>query len=295
MRIVSIITLALLLAAAAARIEAKDFEQRVQADPKGTVEVSNVAGRVNIAGWDRSEVEVTGHLGDDVEHVEVTTSGNRTFVKVVLPRMGSHDGDAELDIQVPKGADLDVSTVSADVAVVGVLGSQSLKTVSGDVRAELAGPRFQGKTVSGDLRVRGAAKASDVHLETVSGDVTLDRGAGDVEAVTTSGDLHLDVDPARSVRIRTISGDLSFAGSLESAATLDAQTVSGDLTLRARAKAGFEYEANTFSGDIENCFGVKAQRVSQFGPGSRLDGKVGDGEAHVHAKSMSGDLTICDH
>jgi len=295
MRIVATITFALALSAAAAQTEAKDVNERVQADPKGAVEISNVAGRINVAGWDRSEVQVTGHLGDGVERVEVKTSGNRTYVKVVLPNMSTHDGDADLDIQVPKGVDLDVSTVSADVAVMGVLGSQSLKTVSGDVRAELAGPRFQGKTVSGDLRLHGSSMTSDMHLETVSGDITLDRGAGDVEAVTTSGDLRLEIDPARSVRMRTISGDLGFSGALDSTATLDAQTVSGDLTLRARAKAGFDYEASAFSGDIENCFGTKAERTSQHGPGSRLDGTVGEGQAHVRAKSMSGDVTICDH
>ena len=289
------ISIALLLSAAAARTEAKDFQQKVEADPKGSVEISNVAGRVNVSGWDRPEVEVRGELGEGVERVEVKTSGNRTYVKVVLPRMSSHDGDADLDIQVPNGSDLEISTVSADVSVSGVNASQTLRTVSGDIRTELAGPRFQGKTVSGDLRLRGTSKASDMHLETVSGDITLDRGAGDVEAVTTSGDLRLEIDPARSVRMRTVSGDLGFSGSLDSGATLDAQTVSGELSVRARAKSGFEYEANTFSGDIENCFGVSAQRTSQYAPGSRLDGKVGEGKAQVHAKSMSGDVTICDH
>jgi DUF4097 and DUF4098 domain-containing protein YvlB len=295
MRILSTITVALLLLAGAAQGEAKEFEQRVPVDPKGAVEISNVAGRVSVSTWDRSEVEVRGELGDDVERVEVKTSGNRTFVKVVLPNMSTHDGDADLDVQVPQGVDLEISTVSADVSVSGVLGSQMLKTVSGDVRTELGGPRFQGKTVSGDMRLRGNSKSADLHLETVSGDITLDRGAGDVEAVTTSGDLHLEVDPAQSVRMRSVSGDLGFSGALDSAATLDAQTVSGDLTVRARAKSGFEYEANTFSGDIDNCFGVQAQRTSQYAPGSRLDGKVGEGKARVRAKSMSGDVTICDH
>ncbi len=295
MRIVSTITCALFACAAAAQGHAKEFAQRVQADPNGTVEISNVAGRVTVTSWDRSEVDVKGELGESVQRVEVTSSGSRTFVKVVLPSMGTHDGDADLDIQVPKSVNLDVSVVSADISVSGVQGSQTLKTVSGDIRSDLSTPRFQGKTVSGDIRLRGSSKPSDMHLETVSGDIVLDRGAGDVEATTVSGDLRLEIDPAHGVRMRTTSGDLSFSGLLEPSASLDAQTVSGDLTLRARSKDGFEYEANTFSGDLSNCFGVSSQRTSTFGPGSRLDGKVGEGKAQVHVKSMSGDVTLCDH
>src|SRR5262245_60581902 len=101
MRITTTIIFALALGALAVEVEAKDFDQTVQADPKGTVEISNVAGRVNVVGWDRSEVKVTGNLGEGVERVEVKGSGNRTFVKVVLPHMSTHDGDADLDIQVP--------------------------------------------------------------------------------------------------------------------------------------------------------------------------------------------------
>ena len=64
--------------------------------------ISNVSGTVDVRGWDRNEVQVTGHLGEDVERVDVETSGGRTVIKVVLPRGSSHDGDATLEIQVPR-------------------------------------------------------------------------------------------------------------------------------------------------------------------------------------------------
>jgi DUF4097 and DUF4098 domain-containing protein YvlB len=297
MRNTSILVFALLATAVAAHgySAERDFEKRVQADPNGSVEISNVAGRVSVTGWDRSEVEVTGHLGTGVERVDVTSVGSRTTIKVVVPRMSSRDGDAVLDVRVPKNAELDVTGVSADLRTSDMQSSQSLKTVSGDIRADVVAPRFQAKTVSGDIRLRGDAKVSDMRVETVSGDVLLERGAGDIEATTVSGDVRLEMDPARNVRLHTTSGDLTFSGMLEPAATLDAETISGDLSLRARASAGFEYQAMTFSGDLDNCFGQSAQSTSQHGPGSRLDGTVGDGKARVRVKSMSGDVTLCDH
>jgi DUF4097 and DUF4098 domain-containing protein YvlB len=297
MRTASILTFALAAAFAAAPgfTAERDFEKRVQADPNGTVEISNVAGAVNVTGWDRAEVEVTGHLGEDVERVDVTTAGTRITIKVVLPHMSSNDSDALLDVRVPKNAELNVSGVSADLKTSGLLGAQTLKTVSGEIRADLAGPMFEAKTVSGDMRLRGSSKVSNMRVETVSGNVVLDRGAGDIDATTVSGDLRLELDPARSVRMHTTSGDLTFQGSLDPAATLDADTISGDLNLRAGGKSGFAYEASTFSGDIGNCFGKSAQSTSKHGPGSRLDGSVGEGKARVRVKSMSGDVTLCDH
>lgn len=297
MRTLSIVTFALLAAVVAARGHAadRDFAKTVQADPKGSVEISNVSGVVKVIAWDRSEVEVKARLESGVERVDVTTSGNRTIVKVVLPRMGSHDSEADLDVHVPKNSELEVTGVSADIQVSGMQSSQTLRTVSGDIRADLDGPLFQAKTVSGDMRLRGSSKAADMRVETVSGTVVLDRGAGDIEATTVSGDLRLEIEPARGVRMRTTSGDLSFEGTLEPAATLEAETVSGDAVLRVGGKSGFEYQAQSFSGDLENCFGQNAERTSRHGPGSRLDGTVGEGKARVRVKSMSGDVSVCDH
>jgi hypothetical protein len=50
---------ALLLAASAAHAADRKFEQRVNADPKGSVRVSNVAGKVNVVGWKATSSEST--------------------------------------------------------------------------------------------------------------------------------------------------------------------------------------------------------------------------------------------
>src|SRR5215211_3161454 len=66
------------------------INKRTAAAPKGMVEISNTAGSVLVAGWERNEVEVTGELGDDVERLEFTKSGDVTRIKVVQPNHSSH-------------------------------------------------------------------------------------------------------------------------------------------------------------------------------------------------------------
>jgi DUF4097 and DUF4098 domain-containing protein YvlB len=297
MKRIQAIGAAVLLAGAMVAAQAQEegsFEKTVAASATGEVEITNVSGTVQVAGWDRAEVEVRAELGDQVERVDVTNEGGRTRIKVIIPRRGGDDTDADLQIRVPRKSELTVSTVSADITARGVDGEQRLKSVSGNVRTEVADRDAEVKTVSGDLWLRGKSQPAKLRLSTVSGNVRLDRGAGEVEAVTTSGDLNLEVAQASSVRVRTTSGSLEFRGKLPGNAELDAESVSGDLNVRAAAEKGYDFEISTFSGDIENCFNLDAVNTNRYGPGRRLTGKQGDGGAKVRIQTMSGDVEVCD-
>src|SRR5262245_28219746 len=285
---------ALALASTAALADERTFERTVPAEAAGVVEISNVAGSVDVIGWDRNEVEVKGELEEGVELVDVRSSGGRTIVKVVLPQHSSHDVEANLVVRVPRKSELNVSLVSADLSSREMSGKQRLRTVSGDVKAELPSGDFDAKTVSGDVTLRGHEHVANMRISTVSGDVRLERGAGAVDATTVSGDLVLQVNPASDVRVRTTSGSLDFQGRLQNGAALDVETISGDLSLRAKSDEGFSYEISTFSGDIENCFDATVERTSKYGPGSQLNGVRKSHAAKVRAKTMSGDVNICD-
>src|SRR6202789_1056018 len=78
---------------------ATSVDEHRPANPQGAVEIDNVAGSIDVQGWDKSEVAVTGTIGKDVERVDVTSDGNRTSIRVLLPKghnWGMRDGDAHL-------------------------------------------------------------------------------------------------------------------------------------------------------------------------------------------------------
>lgn len=286
---------AAVLAGAAAMAHAEDsFEKRVPAAANGAVEISNVAGSVSVAGWDKPEVEVTAELGSEQTRVEVTSEEGRTRVRVIVPRNSHDESDTELQVRVPRGSELQISTVSADIVARDVTGEQRLKSVSGNVKTDIAASDIEVKTVSGDLWLRGKSEDTDLRLSTVSGNVRLERAAGEVDAITTSGDMSLDVQPARSVRVRTTSGSVEFRGKLSRDASFEAESVSGDLNVRASAENGFDFEISSFSGDIENCFNVEAEKTNRYGPGQRLSGKRGEGGAKIRMQTMSGEIDLCD-
>ena len=275
-----------------------NFEREVAADAHGVVEVSNTNGTVDVTGWDRAAVSVKAELGADVDHVEVTTSGNHTMIRVVQRHPPASfnfgHGETHLRVQVPKDSELDVSAVSANATSAGVLGAQRLKTVSGDITAEIGPSDIEVKSVSGSLKLRGKGEPAKLHLSTVSGDLELKHAAGDLEATTVSGELTVEVDPAGSVRLRSTSGDIRFEGRLRRGADFDAQSVSGDLKVRASTEDGFAFEAASVTGDISDCFNVAAQRTGEYGPGMKMNGTRGAGSAHVRLKTMSGEIDLCD-
>ncbi|MFO0453217.1 MAG: DUF4097 family beta strand repeat-containing protein [Pseudomonadota bacterium] len=253
---------------------------------------------VEVQGWDRPEVHVTGKLGAGVERLELTTQGTRTAVRVVLPK-GRHwnaDNEADLVVRMPGTAGLAASLVSADVTTRGVLGEQRLQTVSGEIRAEL-GREARLRSVSGDLNatrhsaVRGAGR---VEAQTVSGNVELTGIDGTLEVSTVSGDSRLRFGQLVSGRFETVSGDFAVTATLAQDARLEAESVSGDLALRfPGAPPAAEYEIESFSGDVDNCFGPRPTQ-EQYGPGVRLVFREGAGSARVRADTKSGDVTLCN-
>jgi DUF4097 and DUF4098 domain-containing protein YvlB len=269
-------------------------DRKVAAESSGEVVISNVSGTIDVRGWDRNEVQVTGHLGSDVERLDVETSGGRTFVKVILPRGNAHDGEAEIEVSVPRNSSVEVSAVSADVSSRGVLGTQRLKSVSGEVTADIAGDESEVRSVSGDVTVRGNGKPLRLRVSSVSGSLDLTNTAGSLDVVTVSGDARVQMGDTSDVRGRTTSGDLEVSGKLTREGRVEVEGVSGDITLRLAAPGGLSAEIESFSGDITGCLADKVERVSKYGPGKRLNIRTVEAGARVRAKTLSGDIDICD-
>ncbi len=272
----------------------RNFSAQKPADPSGTVEIVNVAGGIEVTGWNQPTVDVSGTIGDRVERVDVTTSANRTTVRVVLPNGNSWhgDGEANLKIKVPQNSALEVSLVSADLHVSGVDGSQHLKTVSGDVRGEVGGGDLQVDTVSGDVNLT-AHNGHSAQIKTVSGEINLSGTSGDLTLNTVSGDTIVTVGDLMRANLESVSGDINVkAGALAAQGQFEATSVSGDLQVHFATQPDADIDVQSFSGDISNCFGPKAVK-EQYGPGSRLNFRNGKGGGRVHIDTKSGDVGFC--
>jgi DUF4097 and DUF4098 domain-containing protein YvlB len=303
-RIWMLIAAALLgTSAAIAATATAPFSKRVPLGSQSRVSVSNIEGSVTISTWDRHEVDVQGELGDGIERVDVDPVGGRVDIKVVLKDNGWSEASfrnsaARLQIRLPAEAQIEVSTISASIAVSGVRGRQRLKSVSGNVSADIAGMDMDVSTISGRIDLTGGAADTRVRATSVSGSVTLDRMGGDVEVKSTSGDLDIDMQGASDVHASVVSGNISLTGKSAREADMDLTTVSGRIRVAAQAPAGVRYNVTTFNGKIRNCFGVdsarKGEELSRAGGGFNLDAVRGEGKSSLRARSQSGTVEVCD-
>ena len=270
----------------------KPINERRAADPQGEIEIVNVSGTVEIDGWDRNEVEVSGTAGDGVERVDVTSAGNRTSIHVVSRaiRGWGSDGEAQLVVHVPSRSAVTASLVSADCKVSGVMGELKLQAVSGTLKGDALGD-VRASTVSGDVRLTARA-AKVIEVKTISGNIQLWGGGGEVDIVTVSGDAVLELAQVTRSRLKSISGSMTAALALAADGQIESESVSGNVSLKFAGEPSAEFDVQSFSGDINNCFGPKPVE-SRYGPGSRLEFKNGDGHARVRINTKSGNVRLC--
>jgi DUF4097 and DUF4098 domain-containing protein YvlB len=272
---------------------ATSVEEHRPASPQGAVEIDNVAGSIDVQGWDKSEVAVTGTIGKDVERVDVTGDGNRTSIRVLLPsghHWGMRDGEAHLTIRVPTNSSVSSSMVSSDLRISAVRGALELRTVSGNITGE-GGGDLRANDVSGDIHFTASA-AKRIEVKAISGNIVLSGGNADVEATTVSGDAHLTLGTVSRGRFKTVSGNVSATLAAAADAQIDGESVSGDIRLEFASEPAADYDVQTLSGDIDNCFGPKPVEP-RHGPGKRLTFKTGETSARVRLTSNSGDVRLC--
>jgi len=273
---------------------AEDVNETIDAAPNGHVDIINIAGSVEVYGWSRNSVEVTGELGERVEELVVERNGDKVLVKVKVPQHSSSKVASDLTIRVPSESSIDVTAVSADIDVEEVNGEQTLHTVSGDIDTEVAGNDVSAESVSGDVDVTGQGKDAETSATTVSGDVALFRVAGAVSGEAVSGDVIVDEGSFDRATLNSVNGDIIFQAELRKGGKLTIDTVNGDVDVLFSGSVSAKFDIDTFNGDIDNCFGPKAERTSKYTPGWELSFSEGDGDGRVVISTLNGEVDVCN-
>ena len=233
------------------------------ADPDVALYIEVLAGSIRVVGWERAEVHVTGTLGNGVSGLEV--DGDSAEIDIEVGLDDRHDwrrdndnpieaSEAHLVIQVPKGADLSIETVTASIEVSDLEGPLDLESVTGAIKAHGNFSRVGVSNVNGSIEV-----------------VAIELQTGDFE---------------------NVNGGILFEGGLATNSLVDLESVSGDIVLRLPADTGAEFSIESLSGKIVNEFGPEAQRARRFLPSMELDFSTGDGGASIAIESLSGNIQL---
>ena len=184
--------------------------------------------------------------------------------------------DVRVRISSPPGADVDLSTASADVEARGDYGAAKVNTASGDIRFE---------HIAGDASVNSAS--GDVNLDQIDGTLTVNTASGDVEirriqgngkVRAASGDISIE-EADSALKVQTASGDVEVESVREGEVTL--QTASGDIEVGIKPGSKLFIDARSMSGETTS--ELELGDAPTDGEGPQVD---------VRATAMSGDIKV---
>lgn len=249
-----------------------------------TAVVEIVAGAVHLASTDRDDtvVDVTPRdpeRASDVRAAEQARvdfhNGNLVVTAGRKVLSLGRGGAVRIDIALPAGSRLNLSTASADIDADGIYSDCRCASASGAVRVATVTGNIKADSASGDISIGDVA--GDARIATASGDARIDRIDGDVKFQAASGSLAIGTLHGH-VAHQAASGSVTVAAAVSGA--LSTQTGSGEVEVGIPEGTAARLELKTRSGTVDNSL------HTSDGPAD------GDETFVVRARTGSGDISI---
>jgi len=212
---------------------------------------------------------------------------------------------ADLRVQVPKGARIEINLAVGKVAVTNVDGDVSIEAHGAPVTTSGTRGELGIDVGSGSVQVTSAA--GELSVDTGSGRVEVTRFRGRTFSVSTgSGEVTASDVHATTLSVETGSGEVRLTGASSPTVVLETgsgsvtaelqadirslavETGSGDVSIKAPPGLGAEVEIETSSGDIETDFPLQVTRHSR----DHLMGRIGDGNGRIAIETGSGEVRL---
>lgn len=240
------VPLGLTITATPASADTERISRTLAIDAGGTLTLKSFAGRVTIAGSDRTDVTIEGTRSGTREALDrnnLEIDGDRSHVRIVENSRGRSERrddrdqavETELTIQVPRRLNLDIDLFSAALEVRDIEGTHTVKTFSSRARLENVNGSIRAKSFSGsfDLRPTNWREREAIDVETFSGRIELrlpEAARGSIDFESFSGRLESMVPIALSTTgERRMSGRIGSSGAGDG--TVRLKTFSGSVTV----------------------------------------------------------------
>ena len=242
--------------------------------PSGDIDLETVPGTETVVELSASpeleeEARIELHPKRDGHEVEIVVEKRSGFLRLFSE-------DVRVRVTMPPGADVEVSTASADVDARGDFGAVKANTASGDVDFERASGEVQVNSASGDVKFDSID--GPLTVNTASGDLEVGRVGAEGKVRAASGDISI-IEADSSLKVQTASGDVEVGAVREGEVTL--QTASGDIQVGIKEGSKLWIDAKSMSGETTSELDIVDAPSEGEGP-----------EVEVRATAMSGDIRV---
>ena len=258
------------------------IERSMPVDPTATITVCVMSGAIEVRGWDKSEIRVQSadpvvldfrridRMKEKEKEKQPQTPATRVDVMVMdksdkTGAKGDCQAVADVEMEIPHGATVQVQTRDGDIHIVGVAAAYA-GSQNGDIAIEGASRLVEAGSVGGSISLRDSA--GRINLSSAGGTVDAanikSTSADDTfEVGTVSGDIQLEHVNNPKLFAKTVNGTVTLTGPLARAGQYGFQTLSGDVILNLPANASFQIVAKLSENhDIISDFPLKFSEVA---------------------------------
>ena len=307
--VAALVGVTLALPAAAQNDVTERFSKTAHLDQNGTFDLTNVIGDIVITGTTGRDVTIeavkrvqrpnprAARMLLAMIDIQVTEQANRVEVRTIVPRPRNFPGSVDFTVMVPEDASVIVKTITGSIRASNVKGELRADTVAGSISASGVRKLAALKCVTGDVEITDAGAEDPVTASTVSGNVIV-RGlrARAAQLTSVSGNIHIEDALIERLMVKTVQGNLDYAGDLARSGRYEFNSHSGDIRLILSGNTGFEVLANTFSGMVRSDFTFNRGRAGAEGAAAQgprtLRGAFGDASAMVALRAFSGNISL---
>jgi DUF4097 and DUF4098 domain-containing protein YvlB len=275
----------------------EDFQYNFNLKSGGRLSVETFNGSVEILGWEKDSVQITGtkyagreELLKEIK-IDAKADDNSVTVRTVRP-FGRHGNmGAKYSIRVPFKVELDrIVSSNGHIRVDDVQGTMRLETSNGAIRLRKVEGRLEAKTSNG--AIEGDGLTGDATLHTSNGSVRLDRVFGALEAGTSNGGVHVRLGkpkPNEPVRVSSSNGSVELELEELDNNEIHATTSNATITLRLPTPVKARLRASTSNGGISTDFDVTTHGTlgKNF-----LEGDINGGGPLIDLSTSNGTIKV---
>ena len=278
----------------------EDFRYTKPLSPGGRLSVEGNNGSIEIAGWDKDEVEISGTKWaiseDGLRDVKIVidASAGSVSVRSVTPVYFGRSG-VQYVIRAPRRVVLDrIHTSNGQVKANDIEGAVRVHTSNGTVILTRVKGDVGVETTNGAVELREVRGDASVH--TSNGRVTAEMMRGSLDARTTNGKVSADLTETgdKPVKISTSNGTIDLRIGAQPRSAVRVNTSNGAVTLRLPENANVRVDAHTSNSRVESDFAsVRHGDSGRHRDSERsASGQIGVGGPEVEVSTSHGRIRL---
>jgi hypothetical protein len=274
----------------------EDFSYSYKLTPGGRVSVESFNGSVEVIGWDKDTVEVTGTKSasrrEVMEQIKIDAISEPGYLRVraIRPIERNCNCGAKFILRVPSKVVIErVETSNGSLRAENFDGPARMKSSNGSVKLWRVNGDVEATTSNGSIEVSEFSGAAT--LKTSNGRVRADGIRGSFSADTSNGSIDVtieELDSGRPLNLDSSNGSITVALRKYNNNPITVHTSNSSINVRLPEGVNADVKASTSSGSISSDFDVVTRTSSK----NRLDGRLGNGGPLLDLSTSNGTVRL---